>query len=176
MDKLIKDYDVALVEPGCAPGSGRWGAQAVFPEDISAVFPYLNAVIADAWYYPLSEALIWGYENQRYALRPTEILVARVRDLQQAHLIISEVVDKINRVWQERESITPRFSERKLPAVIDILKLLPMTNCKRCGYPTCMAFAADLRRSKAQLEQCLPVTEPEYAEKKAKLVDLIPAD
>ncbi|HAF17121.1 MAG: acetyl-CoA decarbonylase/synthase complex subunit gamma [Thermacetogeniaceae bacterium] len=35
-----------------------------------------------------------------------------------------------------------------------IFKLLPKTNCKECGVPTCMAFAMALASGKATLDQC----------------------
>jgi len=40
-----------------------------------------------------------------------------------------------------------------------IFKLLPKTNCKECGVPTCMAFAMALASGKATLEQCPYVSD-----------------
>ncbi len=37
---------------------------------------------------------------------------------------------------------------------LDIYKLLPRTNCKECGYPTCLAFAMKLAAGKETLEKC----------------------
>jgi acetyl-CoA decarbonylase/synthase complex subunit gamma len=37
---------------------------------------------------------------------------------------------------------------------IQVFKLLPKTNCKDCGYATCMAFALQLAAGKAALEGC----------------------
>ena len=37
---------------------------------------------------------------------------------------------------------------------IAIYKLLPRTNCKDCGQPTCLAFAMQLAMKKASLDQC----------------------
>ena len=34
---------------------------------------------------------------------------------------------------------------------IEIFKMLPKTNCKECGYPTCLAFAMALASGKAEL-------------------------
>jgi acetyl-CoA decarbonylase/synthase, CODH/ACS complex subunit gamma len=42
---------------------------------------------------------------------------------------------------------------------IDIFKLLPKTNCKACGEPTCLAFAMKLAASKAQLAACPYLSE-----------------
>lgn len=176
MDKLIKNYEVKLVEPECAPGSARWGAQVVLEDDISAVFPYLNATLNDVWYDHENKVLIWGEPGQKYALRPNEIRVAQVHDPQNAQVMVSDVVERINRVWQERDTITPNYMERKLPTVLHILKLLPRTNCKQCGYPTCMAYCAELRKSRAKLEQCLPLSQPEYAQNREKIANLFSSE
>jgi len=37
---------------------------------------------------------------------------------------------------------------------LEIFKLLPKTNCKKCGKPTCLAFAMALAQKKAKLEEC----------------------
>ncbi|RJQ42357.1 MAG: acetyl-CoA decarbonylase/synthase complex subunit gamma [Gaiellales bacterium] len=47
---------------------------------------------------------------------------------------------------------------------LQIFKLLPKTNCKECGFPTCMAFAMQLAAGKAELDQCPYVTEEAKAE------------
>src|SRR6056297_2466273 len=42
---------------------------------------------------------------------------------------------------------------------IQIFKLLPKTNCKECGAPTCLAFAMNLASGKAELDSCPYVSE-----------------
>lgn len=42
---------------------------------------------------------------------------------------------------------------------IQIFKLLPKTNCKECGVPTCLAFAMNLAAGKAELSSCPYVSE-----------------
>ncbi len=48
---------------------------------------------------------------------------------------------------------------------LEIYKLLPRTNCKKCGQPTCLAFAMKLAAKQAELSACPDVS----AETKAKL-------
>lgn len=47
---------------------------------------------------------------------------------------------------------------------LDIFKLLPKTNCKKCGCPTCLAFAMKLAQKQASLDQCPDVSEASKAE------------
>jgi ArsR family metal-binding transcriptional regulator len=175
MDRLIDEYEMQLVEPECAPGSARYGAQVIVPVDISEAFPYLNAVMDNVWYDHEGGVLILREPDQAYAFRPHEIRLARVRDRLQAEELAGELVERVNHIWQERESITPRYTERRLPTVIDIFKLLPKVNCKECGYQTCLAFANDLRTGTCQLDQCPPMMKPEYAENRKKIQELFEA-
>jgi acetyl-CoA decarbonylase/synthase complex subunit gamma len=48
---------------------------------------------------------------------------------------------------------------------LQIYKLLPQTNCKECGFPTCLAFAMKLAAKQAELAACPYVS----AEAKAQL-------
>ena len=41
---------------------------------------------------------------------------------------------------------------------LDIFKNLPKTNCKDCGFPTCLAFAMQLAGKKVELDKCPHVT------------------
>ncbi len=47
---------------------------------------------------------------------------------------------------------------------IQIFKLLPKTNCKECGVPTCLAFAMNLASGKAELDSCPYVSEEAKAQ------------
>lgn len=47
---------------------------------------------------------------------------------------------------------------------IQIYKLLPQTNCKECGFPTCLAFAMKLAAKQVELSACPYVTEANKAQ------------
>jgi acetyl-CoA decarbonylase/synthase complex subunit gamma len=42
---------------------------------------------------------------------------------------------------------------------VQIFKLLPKTNCKKCGFPTCLAFAMKLAQGGVDLSACPDVSE-----------------
>ena len=90
MANLIESYEIRMVEPGCSVGTGRWGVLVTLPNDISAVFPYLNAVLPKASYDHENKNIIWTEPTQSYALRPYEIRIARVSDPEQARATVSE--------------------------------------------------------------------------------------
>jgi ArsR family metal-binding transcriptional regulator len=171
--KLITDYGFELVEDHHSPGSGRYGARVILPSDISASFPYLNTELDDTVYDPENCILIGTSHRRRYAFRPHEIQVGMVRDPSEAPAVVEEVVGLVNRVWSEHEGITPSFRERKLPPVYDIYRLLPRSNCKQCGYPTCLACAADIRNGVVSLDICPPLSEPEHAPNREQIRALL---
>jgi len=47
---------------------------------------------------------------------------------------------------------------------IQIYKLLPQTNCKECGFPTCLAFAMKLAAKQVELSGCPYVSEGSKAQ------------
>ena len=42
---------------------------------------------------------------------------------------------------------------------IEIYKYLPKTNCKKCGFPTCLAFAMKLAQRAVELSACPDISE-----------------
>jgi ArsR family metal-binding transcriptional regulator len=173
VEELIRDYDAELVEPPCLPGAPRWAAKARLRRDIGDVFPYLNAKLSDCQYNHEARVLVWRNGERRYAFRPFEVSAAPVEDNEEAKKVITDVVSLVHQTWQERDTITPSFAEKEPPKVLDIYRLLPGTNCRKCGYATCMAYAASLREGKAKLDDCSPLSELAHAEKKERLKELL---
>lgn len=50
--------------------------------------------------------------------------------------------------------------KKRLLQILDLIKMLPRTNCKECGYPTCMAFATHVLREGALPGKC-PYWKPD---------------
>jgi len=42
--------------------------------------------------------------------------------------------------------------------MVQVLKLLPKTNCKECGLPTCMLFATRVMEGIKGADDCPPLT------------------
>ena len=57
---------------------------------------------------------------------------------------------------------------------LQIYKLLPQTNCKVCGLPTCFAFASKVTVGEAAAEACTPLFDDEqYAQKRQDLLAML---
>ena len=168
-DKLITEYRFELIEDHHSPGSGRYGVRVILSADISISFPYLNVVLNDTLYDHENSILIGASNRRRYAFRPHEIQAGMAKDPSEAPKIADEVIDLVNQVWDRHEQITPSLRERELPTIYEIYKLLPGTNCKECGYPSCLACAADIRNGVIPLDGCPLLSKPEYNQNRERI-------
>jgi ArsR family metal-binding transcriptional regulator len=163
-ESLIRSFELRLTTPGCFPGAGWHSAYADMDNDISEALPYLNAELNGCEYDHRTSVLLWTEDDRKYAFRPREIAIAPVADKQEAEELVKRTVGLVNDVWARRHRIVPRFEGKKaLPNVLDIFRLLPGTNCRECGYPTCMAFAAAVRGDSTTLPLCPHVSEEEFS-------------
>ncbi|MGB9791199.1 MAG: (Fe-S)-binding protein [Thermacetogeniaceae bacterium] len=161
---LIEKYEMSLDYVGCHLGSDLMVAKLAVEPDLTDLLPYINAEAEKAKYIP---ALNWlkfkfrGYPVEHkgaaawdVAIQKNTISVRMFRDKDTAALICKEVVDYINDLYRRKDEITPSYKEWVQPRALDIFKLLPKTNCKKCGEPTCMAFATKLVLERVSLEDC----------------------
>lgn len=170
---LIEHYDLKVFTPPCDPGAERFSAFAELTVDISEVLPYLNASLRGAIYYRAANALTWKKDGHNQAFHAYQIATSNVEDYDAAVKEIDGLVKLINRTWERRSEITPDYETHQRPPLMTVYKLLPQTNCKQCGEPTCYSFAIKLVASQKKLADCPPVNEPAYAEKLADLQDLV---
>jgi len=56
----------------------------------------------------------------------------------------------------------------KVKSPLEIYKYLPKTNCKECGYDTCMSFAAQIIERKVKPTDCPPLVREAEKDPKAK--------
>jgi ArsR family metal-binding transcriptional regulator len=171
---IAKDYDLRLEAPGCEPGAEYWNATAVFEDDLSAVFPYLNAQWKDAIYSPTARQITFRYEGRAVALKPHEVTISNLPDRDTATIELEKILAEVNRIWMDRDQLEPRHAPRKRLVAMEIYQLLPQTNCKRCGQASCFAFAGKMTVSEARVEECTPLfEEAQYAEKRQALLAML---
>lgn len=179
MEDLITAYDVKMTEAGCSPGSGLYGVEVSVANDISPVFPYLNALLAVSRYDHDNGILIWREGDLAVALRRHQAKIAQkggIGGAVEARRVAGWIVERLNDVWRRRDSIAPCLSSKEPPPVADIFRLLPKAGCKKpCGYTTCLTFAADLRAGSVGMERCSPLFEPANDAARQKLVRLLSA-
>jgi len=169
---LIEDYDFELSTPECDLGSPLYRANVSLGSDISEVLPFVNGTLEKAEFIPGIPVLVWTEDGHRYALRPREIAVSTITDRDHAREVVTEIVGRINSIWDRHGEIEPSYESYERPKVLDILKLLPGTNCGECGLPTCMAFADALAKDRKVLEECPALRGDECSDQLSALRDM----
>lgn len=145
-------------------------AIATFQADISPAFPYLNAELGGWDYDQTNQVLLLKLSDGKWlTLHPQKIAIRGARDLEEAQALLAWIQGQINDLYERREALTPRYTSQAGLKIMEILKLLPLTNCKLCGYATCMAYAAALREGEISLHDCPPLGDEKHQEKREKL-------
>jgi ArsR family metal-binding transcriptional regulator len=143
---------------------------ATFASDISPAFPYVNAELGGWDYDQINQVLLLKMADGKWiTLHPNKIAIRGARDIAEAHALLAWVQMQINDIYGRRDTLTPRYVSQAGLKIMEILKLLPLTNCKICGYAACMAFAAALREGEISLLACTPLWAEDHREKREKL-------
>ncbi|OGQ93609.1 MAG: hypothetical protein A2464_06230 [Deltaproteobacteria bacterium RIFOXYC2_FULL_48_10] len=145
------------------PGSKIWSASFRLDQEIRHIFPYINASLDDALYYERPEHVRFTFNGYRCFLYPDLVAAHFFESKAAAKDFIADFIDFLNGVEGQKKNIRPNYDRIKPIPIIDILKILPKTNCRECGYLTCMAFAAAIMKGKAATDECpglaLPISE-----------------
>lgn len=170
---LIKHYDLDIFTPPCEPGAERYSAIARIPTDLSPVLPYLNAVLKGAVCSPEANALTWAHGGRKTVYSRWQIAVSNLEDREEAIRLLEDEIRRANDIWERRAEITPSTRVLKRTTPLAVYKLLPQTNCRQCGEPTCYVFASKLAAGQCQLDQCPVLAEPSYANRLVELQELL---
>jgi len=173
---LIESYDLDVETVPCEPGAEEFAAIVHLNVDISPVLPYLNRVLRGARYIAQAPSLTWKKGGRNITFWPYKIAIGHLDDRTQAEKVAQGLVKKVNSTWERRDEIEPDYEMHKRPGPMEIYKLLPRTNCKACGQPTCFVFAGKLVVGHVKLEDCPVLREPQYAPQLEQLAELLAVD
>ena len=140
--------------------SAAFGGRFELDEDLSPLFPYINAVADQAQYYEKPVYIKFLLFDRLCAFYPQQGMFTPVRDKAEAMSFLKQLLDFIVDVAGRSRGITPNHKKYTPSSALDIFRLLPGSNCNICGYPTCMAFAAALSRQRTIMAKCPHLTDP----------------
>ena len=153
-----------LAEPGKIIVIGKPGRL------LSDVIPYLATLPGVIAYNPETLTLTFRRQPGFMTLYPGKVYITQVKDAEEGLGLLKALVDAINATWDHRTELVAATAARRAPRWLDILTMLPQTNCKQCGEATCMAFAAALLQQKRQLTECLPlILDSAFGDRRATL-------
>jgi ArsR family metal-binding transcriptional regulator len=158
---LVKDYHLEYCRPP-NPEATHLRGLARLDEDIEELLPYLNTVLRGHLYMREPPSLTIKYQAKLITFHSHDIAINILKDEEEAEEIVSWLVGVINDTWDRRETIEASYEVPPKPRILEILKLLPRTNCRACGQPTCLVFATRLSAGETAPEAC-PDLEAEAA-------------
>ena len=138
---LLKSYRMELFNNECMPSAMTIQCFAHLDQDVSAALPYLNAVLVGFEYIKEPPSVTFRAQGKLITVYGRKIAINAIKDENEALKIVEWIKREINDAWEKRDDIQPSYEGMSKPKVIEILKLLPKTNCKECDAPTCMVFA-----------------------------------
>jgi ArsR family metal-binding transcriptional regulator len=171
---LIKSYRLEIEVSKHSAEEFEYEAIAHLPVDITPALPYLNATIRSGDYLPDVPAFSWRKGSHKIGFWSDRIAADQLESREQAQEIIDELVEIVNSVWDRREQIKPDETPRENLQPLEIYRLLPRTNCKKCGENSCFNFALKLAAGQVELKSCEPVcSEQECHEQRENLEALL---
>ena len=155
---LLKGYRKEIFRPECNHRFESLHCIAHLDEDIGEVIPYLNAVIGGDQYTREPPSVTFKIHGKLITVHPDRIAVNALKEEAEADKILEWLRGEINSAWERRGEITPKYEGMKKPQLFEILKFLPRTNCRECGFSTCMVFAAQVVEGGKEAEDCPPLS------------------
>jgi len=156
---VLKSYKKEIFRPECNPSFQSVHCIAYLGQNISEVLPYLNAILGGFEYLKDPPAVTFRIHGKLITVHPDKIAINALKDEAEADKILEWLKREINEAWEKRDQITPSYEGAPKPKVLEILKQLPKTNCRECGFPTCTVFAAKVAEGAKGPEDCPALDE-----------------
>jgi ArsR family metal-binding transcriptional regulator len=154
---LLESYKKEIFRAECNPGFEALHCFAHLDQDVGEAIPYLNAVLGGFTYQKDPPSVTFKVHGKLITVHAKKIAINALKDEDEATKIIEWLKREINSAWENREKIEPLYEAAPQPKIIEILKLLPKTNCKECGQPTCMVFATQVAEGAKGVDDCPPL-------------------
>ncbi len=156
---LLTGFTLEIFRSKCHAGARTLHCHAHLENEVTEALPYLNAVLGGFAYSPDPPSLTLKNSGKLITIHPRMIAVNALRDEEEAVKIVTWLQREINDAWERRSEINPSREGARQPAMMEILRLLPRTNCRECGQPTCMVFAVRVMEGVKDHNDCPFLTE-----------------
>jgi DNA-binding CsgD family transcriptional regulator/ArsR family metal-binding transcriptional regulator len=154
---------ISVSRVGVMPCVGpKMGACFEVDHDLRPLFPYINASLTKAKYFnsPKHKHIQFVLDGVLCSLYSYEIVVAAFHDYDGARLYSERLLRYLNKIFESRHAIKPCYKTIVPLSPMKIYRLLPQTNCGKCGLVSCLAFAASVSKGKANSSECPGFSKP----------------
>lgn len=151
---LLKSYHKEIFRPKCNPEFESLHCIAHLDQDIGGVLAYLNSTLGGFEYLKDPPALTLKLYGKLITLHPRKIAINALKDDVEAEKILEWLKREINEAWEKRAEIEPSYGRAAKPKLLEVLRILPKTNCRECGQPTCMVFSSLVLEGVKSADDC----------------------
>ena len=154
---LLNEYRMEIFNNECMPSAMSVQCFAYLDQDVSLALPYLNSVLGGFEYIKEPASVTFRTQGKLITVHGQKIAINALKDENEAKRIVEWLIREINNAWETRDNIEPCYEGMPRPKVLEILKMLPKTNCQDCGSSTCMVFASLVAEGVKGSEDCLQI-------------------
>ncbi len=154
---LLKKYTLEIFKSKCQSDAKGVHCFAHLEQDVSDALPYLNSELGGFEYLSDPPAVTFRAQGKLITVHGEKIAVNALKDETEATKIVEWLKNEINSAWKNKEKIEPCYTGMPKPGIIEILKLLPKTNCRECNESTCMVFATKVAEGSKGPKNCTQI-------------------
>ncbi|MBI3947721.1 MAG: hypothetical protein HY321_17510 [Armatimonadetes bacterium] len=170
---LLAHVQLTTILP-CIADYRKIRVRATLSDDIRAVMPYLNALLASGTYNASGETFTFTNGVVMTTLYARRVEMAKADDVLDALQRLARLREWVNQTWAERASIAPSTERRVRPHALQIYPYLPAAhhNCRKCGQWTCLALAVKVihEMEGRTIGDCLPLCQDPACEEQREVV------
>lgn len=154
---LLTGYSLEIFKSKCQSEAKGVHCFAHLDDDVREVLPFLNTVLGGFVFIKEPPSLMLKNYGKLITIHPRKIAVNALSDGDEAEKILAWLQREINETWERRAEIEPSTESMRQPVLMEVLKLLPKTNCRQCNEPTCMVFAVRVIEGSKDQNDCPPI-------------------
>lgn len=151
---FLNGYKLEIFKSKCDSNAQGVHCFMHLENDIREVLPYLNTKFGGFIYTQDPPTLSLKHYGKLLTFHAKKVAVNALKDIEEAEKIAAWLCREINETWEIRDTIEPSIKSAKQPTLIEVLKLLPKTNCRKCNEPTCMVFATKVLEGVKDGDDC----------------------
>jgi ArsR family metal-binding transcriptional regulator len=159
---LLTGFTKDIFRPECNASFQSLNCIAHLKENIGEVIPYLNTVFGGTRYIKDPPSVMFKINGRLISVHADKISINALNSIEEADKLLFWLQREINDIWERRNEIEPTDEVPDAPIMIEVLKLLPKTNCRKCGQPTCMVFSTLVIQGVKGADDCPELTDSDF--------------
>ena len=154
----LKSFRKEIFRSRCDSEAQTLHCFAYLAEDVGEVLPYLNAVLGGYTFTEDPPSVTFKAHGKLITVHGQKIAINALKDEDEADKILNWLQREINSAWDSRGDIAPSYTGMQAPNIVEILKLLPKTNCGDCNEATCLVFSTRVAEGVKTAEDCSQIS------------------